>query len=155
MSSDAQIKLAPPATTTKTVSAPRKSLARRLVSWNTLFHLLLLWIIVSLAQQVQRLRSEVAFVADEARDLRLYGFERATPPPPPPSQLSDYATDHNWDETPVPAWSESSAKDAGSGQEPHRDLLPEETEVVEIAPNYGIGRVVFGRAGWQWLEHPT
>lgn len=30
--------------------------------------------IISLGQQVQRLRNEVAFVAEEARDLRHYGF---------------------------------------------------------------------------------
>lgn len=46
------------------------------VSWNTLVTLVLLWILGSLAGQVARLRAEVAFVADETRDLRLYGFDR-------------------------------------------------------------------------------
>ncbi|BEJ17291.1 hypothetical protein CspHIS471_0606920 [Cutaneotrichosporon sp. HIS471] len=49
-----------------------------LVSWNTLVNLVLLWILGSLASQVARLRAEVAFVADEARDLRLYGVDRAS-----------------------------------------------------------------------------
>lgn len=122
----------------------RPSFARRLVSWNTLFHLVLLWVIVSLAQQVQRLRSEVAFVADEARDLRLYGFERASP-------LHDSEPDA-WDQSA----SASSSPSAGKVQDPDfEEFVSTTTEVEVAAANYDIGRVVFGRPGWQWLQHPT
>lgn len=53
-----------------------RSFLSQLVSWSTLVNLVMLWILGSLAGQVARLRAEVAFVADEARDLRLYGFDR-------------------------------------------------------------------------------
>lgn len=51
------------------------SLLSSLLSWNMVAYLVLFWILGSLAGQVARLRAEVAFIADEARDLRLYGFE--------------------------------------------------------------------------------
>jgi hypothetical protein len=48
--------------------------ARTLLSWSTLLNLFFLWLLLSMGQQVQRLRNEVAFVAEEARDLRLYAL---------------------------------------------------------------------------------
>jgi hypothetical protein len=45
-----------------------------LLSYSTFINIFLLWTIISLGIQVQRLRNEVAFVAEETRDLRYYGF---------------------------------------------------------------------------------
>ncbi len=71
--------VAPEPPTTVVVVKPsrvRAALAS-ILSWNMLVNFVLLWILGSLAAQVARLRAEVAFVADETRDLRLYGFDRA------------------------------------------------------------------------------
>jgi outer membrane biosynthesis protein TonB len=58
-----------------TPQKPRFSV-NKLVSWTVVFNIVLFWILVSLAQQLDRVRTEIAFVAEEARDLRLYSFER-------------------------------------------------------------------------------
>ncbi|ORY32163.1 hypothetical protein BCR39DRAFT_524423 [Naematelia encephala] len=100
-----------------------------LASGSTLVHLFTLWLLVSLAQQVQRLRTEVAFIAEEAHDLRLYGFQQ-TAVLPTESPLSGVQSDT----TQVPA-----------------NAVVERTE-------YPLGRVVFGDARWGWHDlarHPT
>ena len=56
-----------------------------------MFQFFLLWTIISLGIQVQRLSSEVAFVAEEARDLRHYGLGQQTQP----QQQQQHATPRN------------------------------------------------------------
>lgn len=159
--SDAEIRFseAKPDTKKEKSAPPRKkSFARRIVSWSTLFNLLLLWVIVSLAQQVQRLRAEVAFVADEARDLRLFGFDRASAPIPTPTAEEKFPWEEDADED-VPTSIPLQLGTEPTGAEPATDTSDPEPGDIAVQPldgNYDIGRVVFGRAGWQqWLQHPS
>lgn len=58
-------------------SAPQistTSRARTLFSFSTFFNLFMLWLLLSMGSQIQRLRNEVSYVAGEARDLRMYGY---------------------------------------------------------------------------------
>ncbi|WVF67645.1 hypothetical protein IAT40_002404 [Kwoniella sp. CBS 6097] len=55
-------------------STKSSSKSRTLFSFSTLFNLFLIWLVISMGQQIQRLRNEVAFVVDETRDLRMYGL---------------------------------------------------------------------------------
>ncbi|OXB35752.1 hypothetical protein LQV05_005795 [Cryptococcus neoformans] len=50
------------------------SRARTLFSFSTFFNLFMLWLLLSMGSQIQRLRNEVSYVAGEARDLRMYGY---------------------------------------------------------------------------------
>ncbi|ODN98213.1 hypothetical protein I350_07859 [Cryptococcus amylolentus CBS 6273] len=69
------ITLSPPPSTSTLSSSP----LRTLFSLSTLYHLFILWLLLSMGSQVQRLRNEVAFVAGEARDLRGgYGWYTGT-----------------------------------------------------------------------------
>ncbi|WOO77106.1 uncharacterized protein LOC62_01G000693 [Vanrija pseudolonga] len=65
-----------PSTTTTTTTATT-TWRSRIVSWSMLFKLIIFFFMISTAMEVQRLRADLAFFADEARDLRLYGFPRA------------------------------------------------------------------------------
>jgi len=92
----------------------------------------MLWLLVSMGQQVQRLRNEVAFVADEARDLRLYSMGMTSPAP------DDHPTSP---EKPI------ISQDDGSS-----------TAMVEIGDKMStaLGRVVFGASSWEtWIQHRT
>ncbi|WVQ77630.1 hypothetical protein IAR50_007318 [Cryptococcus sp. DSM 104548] len=60
------IALSPPSSAATLSSSP----LRTLFSLSTFYHLFILWLLLSMGSQVQRLRNEVAFVAGEARDLR-------------------------------------------------------------------------------------
>ncbi|ORX38208.1 hypothetical protein BD324DRAFT_619978 [Kockovaella imperatae] len=80
--------------------------SRTLPSWSTLLNIFFIWLLLSLGQQVQRLRTEVAFVAEETRDLRQFGWsfpqssivssEEVTVPrgedPPPDDKIPDLVT---------------------------------------------------------------
>ncbi|OCF38740.1 hypothetical protein I317_07469 [Kwoniella heveanensis CBS 569] len=72
---------------------PNKSRSRTLFSFSTLLNLFLIWLIISMGQQIQRLRSEVAFVVDETRDLRMYGLghTHTTGSPAPSTSGADIA----------------------------------------------------------------
>jgi hypothetical protein len=56
------------------VGQPRHRRMRTLFSPSTFGALFLLYLLVSMGQQIQRLRREVGFVVEETRDLRLYGY---------------------------------------------------------------------------------
>jgi len=106
--------------------------SRTLFSFSTFLNLFMLWLLVSMGQQVQRLRNEVAFVADEARDLRLYSMGMTSPAP------DDHPTSP---EKPI------ISQDDGSS-----------TAMVEIGDKMStaVGRVVFGASSWEtWIQHRT
>lgn len=159
-------------------AALRKSRTRSLLSsifsWNALINLVLLWILGSLAGQVARLRAEVAFVADEARDLRLYGFDRRAERGGDWDQGRRGRADRvrgqdDWADSAVttpPSAVHTSAPDTASDAA-DADLIDAVLEEQEharrkhghaVAPRggsdgaeYGLGRVVFNR--WAWLEY--
>lgn len=111
--------------------AGRKTRMRTLFSFSTFLNLFMLWLLISMGQQVQRLRNEVAFVADEARDLRLYGLGNATTP-------SDTT------ESPIIRHDEDGMTTITS--------LAETEQKMSLA----LGRVVFGSSAWDmWMRHPT
>lgn len=146
--------LAAPAPVITFASTPKKRLSKRLVSWPMLFNLLLIWVLVSLAQQVQRLRAEVAFVADEARDLRLYSVERERAER---ERLEKERAERERER----GWWESGAERQSVVEPPHESEtlappppLEESTTSTGLEQQHGLGRVVFGST-WQWTEHPV
>lgn len=161
------------------VERPPKSRWRRIVSFTTLFNLLLVYVLVSLAQEVQKLRSEVQFIADEQRDLRVYGFERANS-----RGWVERETTERWDESAVRPGQQPNGEEVPRNEEDPRDRgqadqgttaesSPDPTRVNSEAtqqnqsagthsvvsatnPNYGLGRVVVKRTSWKdWINHPT
>lgn len=135
--------------TSAKVNATR--VTRGLLSWSTLINLLLVWILISLAIQVQRLRNEVAFVAEEARDLRLYGL--TTPTTTASSNIASSSADIV--RTPTIDFDATSIwlSDAS---------LPTGKDVTRLQRDGGsdvktsLGRVVFGRSAWdKWASHPA
>lgn len=163
------------------VAPPPKSRWKRLLSFTTLFNLFLLYVLVSLAQEVQKLRSEVQFIADEQRDLRLYSFERANS-----RAWVERTTNERWEESAVdpdqqsgrqePPRNEADGRSEGladATQGKASETAPESTPtklnakrqasstgvhsvVSATNPNYGLGRVVVKRTSWKdWIEHPS
>ncbi|GMK57333.1 hypothetical protein CspeluHIS016_0401670 [Cutaneotrichosporon spelunceum] len=126
-------------TSTGVVRKPSRarSVLGSLLSWNTLVNLILLWILGSLAGQVARLRAEVAFVADEARDLRLYGVDRANHTSVVHQQEDTGSRDTKADDPLKPG--------AEQGLKKETELAPR----VE----HGLGRVVHPSNWGTWLAH--
>ena len=109
----------------KAQSAPTRYYT--LFSWTALINFFFLWLLVSMAQQIHRLRDEVAFVKDETRDMRLYSLAHA-------------------DATRTTAWmTESSPTETNAiGMAPQEDL------------GQSVGRVLFGPSIWsRFVGHPT
>ncbi|KAK8854518.1 hypothetical protein IAR55_003257 [Kwoniella newhampshirensis] len=148
------------------VRQERRERGRRLFSFSTFLNLLLLWMLVSMFQQIQRLRNEVAFVVDETRDLRLYGFGddhshvKAFDVP-----HADRSSGQRQDEN-VRTKQDSAIGDVGPSIA--KDLLKlasgatgtrsADGSLVEShqPKDHALGRVVFGQGGWQkWTIHPT
>lgn len=118
----------------------------------------MLYLLLSLGQQVQRLRSEVAFVRDEAKDIRVYS-----------TKLEERVAQAG-----VYSWEKAGAKPGVDGEEielaaadrPGRSIFTDHKDDLswgrdrswdqnqETAP----GRVVLGHTGWDWTtwtRHPT
>lgn len=127
--------------------ASKRSRARTLFSLNTFLYLFILWLVISLGQQVQRLRTELAYVAEEARDLRMYGYDQRPVPDPVKEECS-----RTGDLVPTIYPDGTDWK-----PEPGRTKAGQSTEVaVEGERERSLGRVVFGRSGWdRWMNHPT
>ncbi|WVQ68559.1 uncharacterized protein L199_006768 [Kwoniella botswanensis] len=68
--------LSSPNPPTLSISSSSSMTSRRktLLSFSTFMNLFLLWLLLSMGQQLQRIKNEVEFVRDEYRDLRLYGY---------------------------------------------------------------------------------
>lgn len=140
--------------------------ARRftLFSWPMLLNLFMLWLLLSLGQRVQRLRSEVAFVAEEARDLRMYAIERADQ-----SRRTPLSTEQNYPAEvsadppshPVTVREEDGrpTTPAPGGSDPTDTPLDHSSALIEVrrpGEVNALGRVVFGAHHWeQWVHHPT
>lgn len=150
---------------------------RTLFSAQTALMMFLLYVLISLGLQVQRLQGQVAFVVDEARDLRLYGMGRA-----------DQNGDRSWDASTAGAENQrdnrATAREdvivrSGSVEDAHIEpdgTLSEkwrEWEKATMTPpvvttthdmerkdapvsEMGLGRVVWSRSAWErWASHPT
>lgn len=163
----------------KVVAPPARSRWSRLVSFSTLFNIFLLYVLVSLAQEVQKLRSEVQFIADEQRDLRAYSYERTNQrwverqshdhgedsavrsdqsmPKAEPRDEEDAKPDLR--ATPgLGTTTASEAEPTGSNSETlHQTQSTGSHSVVSAtSPNYGLGRVVLKRTSWKdWINHPS
>jgi hypothetical protein len=142
--------------------------ARTLLSWSTLLNLFVLWLLLSMGQQVQRLRNEVAFVAEEARDLRLYalaqqaGSGRSTSPSQNvDSAIASSGITKRSGATPAP-------QEQDEGEDARITIAPDGSSFTERKRGHGghgsgsmeLGRVVFGRTTWdwdweKWARHPT
>lgn len=137
-----------------------RSLAQRLFSTRTMLNLFIVYLVISLAQQVQRLRNEVAYVAEEARDLRLYGMAC--------SAAAGLTSTITTTETATTIATVSfgtittngfMSKDqpAGVGAESRKgqgDVVAIPREVRDVRTS--LGRVVFGPSAWnKWAAHPT
>lgn len=138
-----------------------------LFSLNTLFNLFILWLVVSLGQQVQRLRSEISFVAEEARDLRMYGFDQ------------NQRHHHHQPQQQHPQKGQGSMVTTATATEQSTDdggvvptILPDGTDLrvllerlrreesnskeVGKGVESSLGRVVFGRSAWEgWTNNPA
>ena len=99
-------------------------------------NLLLFWLILSVGQQVQRLRNELAFVVEDTRDLRLYGLPSNSAPLP---------------DSEIPL-AHSSGVMVDSDPITQNDMVAVDSDKVSLA----VGRVVFGDATWRaWANHPA
>lgn len=135
-------------------AASPESWARRLFSTRSIINLFLLYLVISLAQQVQRLRTEVAYVAEEARDLRLYGLTSSV------GSVSTYTTTETATTTAtftygaLPTGVPFAVPYPANGDRAPRDELTISREVRDVRTS--LGRVVFGRSAWdRWATHPT
>ncbi|KAL7424066.1 hypothetical protein Q5752_001651 [Cryptotrichosporon argae] len=151
MTRTAPSKFTSPLSSPATIPLPSGGKARRgavlVFSWTALYHLALLWLVLSAAQQVQRLRNDVAYVVDDSRDLRLYVMEHAAWAEQRWAEASNAHVQH----TPV----HTGAASDGPGLGAQRDHARAQPGVVLQQP-HGLSRVVFGSHGWdQWAYHPT
>ena len=135
-------------------AASPESWARRLFSTRSIINLFLLYLVLSLAQQVQRLRTEVAYVAEEARDLRLYGLTSSV------GSVSTYTTTETATTTAtftygaLPTDVPFAVPYPAKGDRARRDELTIPREVRDVRTS--LGRVVFGQSAWdKWATHPT
>jgi hypothetical protein len=130
-------------------------------SWSTLVNLFLLYLLVSLAQQVQRLRTEVAFIGQETKDLRMYSskveeLERRGRYGWEPAEYGSIPGEAGESgHTTVP----SSAAQVGPSGEVGDCHWRYRTGQAQRAGEEGatsLGRVVMGQSGWEkWMSHPT
>lgn len=142
-------------------------------SWTTFAFIMLFYLLMSLAQRVQRFRAEVAFVANEIKDIRKYGAGDSSALE---SVLAAAAASAS-----AAALAASSSAAAASGSAISAstpaslsyagEAAPKDTpwtgrgEVAKRRPagaghgggmNTSLGRVVFGRSAWdKWSAHPT
>jgi hypothetical protein len=140
--------------------------------------LFLLYVSISLGIQVQRLQSQVGFVGDELRDLRLFGLSkewgeegikrdkkkepeevslRAMEEPSDVSEVSPSAESQEQliviiepDEAPIPLDPTSHPA----------VIIPDKPKYTGTSSNqvigHDLGRVVWGRTAWErWAAHPT
>ena len=108
------------------------SRTRTLFSVSTFINLFFLYLLLSMGQQVQRLRTEVSFLADEARDLRMHAMDLQQQHEPP----SDVQG------IPSPAG-------PGGGEEAKDVVVRRQESTTALA------RVVFQSAWGEWTSHPT
>ncbi|EIW68326.1 hypothetical protein TREMEDRAFT_74241 [Tremella mesenterica DSM 1558] len=117
-----------------TLTTPKTKKSKTIFSLGTFINIFFLYLLLSMGQQVQRLRNEVTFLSDEARDLRLYTIElQSRPITPPPSSLSP----ENVDE---------------------RDMKGIKFDEVGSSNKYeqtSVARVVLQSAWGEWANHPT
>lgn len=107
----------------------------------------MLWLVISLGQQVQRLRTEISFVAEEAKDLRMYGFDH-------PAQVPTVTvTADNAGPTILPDGVD--LKELLDRLRHHTgDTGHENRPAADVERS--LGRVVFGSSGWnKWSNSPT
>jgi hypothetical protein len=135
--------------------------ARTLLSWSTLLNLFFLWLLLSMGQQVQRLRNEVAFVAEEARDLRLYALAQQADSGRSPSPSGD--VDSTIASSGITRRSGAISQEQEDGQDARVTIAPDGSSFTEQKRGHSsmeLGRVVFGRTTWdwdweKWARHPT
>ncbi|WVR09326.1 hypothetical protein IAU60_006392 [Kwoniella sp. DSM 27419] len=140
---------------------------RTLLSWSTLLKLLMLWLLVSMGQQVQRLRSEVAFVVDETRDLRMYGLHKVVTKDHVEALPATVAGQDDRQSTAVHVVrTEASSALGPSDPQIARDTdaelfvvtkTPRDSSLAAKHESYPLGRVVheFGKGWERWMMHPT
>lgn len=111
---------------------------RTLFSISTFVNLFFLYLLLSMGQQVQRLRTEVSFLADEARDLRMHAMDlhqqQAHAPPPAMSTAEAPAA-------PPEGHHVARAEGQGAG--------------ADLDSTTAIARVVLRSAWGEWTSHPT
>lgn len=163
--------------TPSSINSPMRR-ARGLFSWSALSNLALIYIVISLAAHVQNLRNEVAFVAEEARDLRLYGFTTiltSSPTDTPPfstgwaePKSTDIVSSHyDFDSVPqspsasihdTPFGNGRIVEEAENGKDGQGERVGRDVVEKQRADGVGtsVGRVVFGRSAWdKWSSHPA
>ncbi|WVN86138.1 uncharacterized protein L203_101299 [Cryptococcus depauperatus CBS 7841] len=123
---------------------------RTLFSFSTLFNLFLLWLLLSMGSQMQRLRQEVAFVADEARDLRYHGYQ------PSREQMDT----QNYLERAVLQEASASNHFAPGAPKPQiaKDAFGLPTSLTNQVPRLANALAVrpYPFEGWEWVSnHPT
>ncbi|WWC90409.1 uncharacterized protein L201_005344 [Kwoniella dendrophila CBS 6074] len=170
-----------PSSTSPNVSPPKLSIPpwtnntnmifskkKGLLSFSSLFNLILIWLLLSMGQQLQRIKNELNFVKDEYKDLRLYGL------PNDQHNLQNLVKDDNLPiltttiatttttvtqiqtETIIPTTKEDYSQNNHPDKpetktDGYRDLIVKHQERP-----YPLGRVVWGNKGWnKWLSHPT
>jgi hypothetical protein len=108
-------------------------------SWSTLINIIMLYLLLSLGQQLQRLHSQVAFISEENKDLRTHTARLQ-------DELGQYGQ-YGWERR-----GGGRARSGGTVYLEHGEL---------DRNNHGdtsIGKVVLGQNGWsweKWIRHPT
>ena len=156
--------IAPSANNNSAGSTTSRARARGLLSWTTLATLFMLYLIMSLAQRVERFRAEVSFVANEIKDLRKYGvgdvsalesvLAAAASASASASAAASAAASSRQTSTSYVCDPPTPASDTGRGGEVTKHPLDSRRTHGEMSTS--LGRVVFGRSAWdKWAAHPT
>ncbi|WWC63615.1 uncharacterized protein I303_106220 [Kwoniella dejecticola CBS 10117] len=147
---------------TLSLSLPGAAQSRRktLLSVSTLLNLILLWLFLSMGQQLHRLKSEIDFVRDEYKDLRMYGVQSPlnqqseAQPLTPTTTITTTAT-----ATTILTEVVTITSTTGTLQPGRRpsDAKSVQGDLVEVhRTKYDLGRVVRRNMNWEnWLAHPT
>nr|XP_019011758.1 uncharacterized protein I206_03864 [Kwoniella pini CBS 10737]OCF50539.1 hypothetical protein I206_03864 [Kwoniella pini CBS 10737] len=124
-----------------------KSRRKTLLSLSNLINLILLWLLLSMGQQLQRLKSEIDFVRDEYKDLRDYGIQL-------PNQVSEIPiTTATVTEVVITTSTQTADQQTSTS---HNSDKEKGNLIVVERNKYDLGRVVRGNIHWgDWLTHPT
>jgi hypothetical protein len=108
----------------------------------------------------------MAFVSEEARDLRMYGFQNQNQNQPPhPPVVGPHTTGPDPVVTTVPTEGDRERILPDGMDFDLKELLDRlrredmraksAPDSVDRSQNYSLGRVVFGQSGWEWANHPA
>lgn len=147
-------------TPTMEQAQPAKSGPYRAIwSWSTLINIFMLYLLLSLAQQLQRMRTEVAFITEETKDLRLYHTWNE-------ERLREAAYTPRWEQGADVGREDTTVQGPGRKVAEKLDHMGDDLKWDRgqggawdrDQQDTSLGRVVVGHTDWvwaRWVRHPT